>query len=115
MGLFATFNPDMIFEVAKAISFEVRAYNNYYVKNSDYQFHHGLSCWSPVINIVRDPRWGRNQETYGEDPYMSGVMAAEYVQGLQGDNDRYFRAIAGCKHFDAYAGPENIPTSRFSF
>ncbi|XP_065919367.1 uncharacterized protein [Dysidea avara] len=115
LGLAATFNPDMIYEVAKATSIEVRAYNNHYVKNSDYQFHHGLSCWSPVINIVRDPRWGRNQETYGEDPYMSGVMAAEYVKGLQGDNDRYFRAIAGCKHFDAYAGPENIPTSRFSF
>ena len=115
LGLAATFNPDMIYEVAEATSNEVRAYNNYYVKNSDYQFHHGLSCWSPVINIVRDPRWGRNQETYGEDPYMSGVMAGEYVRGLQGDNDRYFRAIAGCKHFDAYAGPENIPSSRFSF
>ncbi|XP_065919369.1 uncharacterized protein [Dysidea avara] len=115
LGLAATFNPDMIYEVAKATSIEVRAYNNHYVENSDYQFHHGLSCWSPVINIVRDPRWGRNQETYGEDPYMSGVMAAEYVRGLQGNNDRYFRAIAGCKHFDAYAGPENIPTSRFSF
>ena len=80
LGLAATFNPDMIYEVAKATSIEVRSYNNYYVKNSDYQYHHGLSCWSPVINIVRDPRWGRNQETYGEDPYMSGVMASEFVR-----------------------------------
>ena len=115
LGLAATFNPDVLYEVAKATSIEVRAYNNYYVKHSDYSFHHGLSCWSPVINIVRDPRWGRNQETYGEDPYMTGVMADRYVRGLQGDNERYFRAIAGCKHFDAYAGPENIPSSRFSF
>lgn len=115
LGLAATFNPDVLYEVAEATSIEVRAYNNYYVNNSDYKFHHGLSCWSPVINIVRDPRWGRNQETYGEDPYMSGVMADRFVRGLQGDNERYFRAIAGCKHFDAYAGPENIPTSRFSF
>jgi len=115
LGLAATFNPDVLYAVAKATSIEVRAYNNYYVNNSDYGFHHGLSCWSPVINIARDPRWGRNQETYGEDPYMTGVMADRYVRGLQGDNERYFRAIAGCKHFDAYAGPENIPSSRFSF
>ena len=115
LGLAATFNPDVLYQVAQATSIEVRAYNNYYVNHSDYGFHHGLSCWSPVINIVRDPRWGRNQETYGEDPYMSGVMADRYVRGLQGDNKRYFRAIAGCKHFDAYAGPENIPSSRFSF
>ena len=115
LGLAATFNPDVLYDVAKATSIEVRAYNNYYVEHSDYSFHHGLSCWSPVINIVRDPRWGRNQETYGEDPYMSGIMADRYVRGLQGDNERYFRAIAGCKHFDAYAGPENIPSSRFSF
>ena len=64
---------------------------------------------------MRDPRWGRNQETYGEDPYMSGELSRSFVRGLQGDHDRYIMTNAGCKHFDAYSGPENIPESRHSF
>ena len=115
LGLAAAFDEDLLFRVAEATSVEVRAKNNFYVNHSDYNFHHGLSCWSPVINIVRDPRWGRNQETYGEDPFMSGKLAQAYVRGLQGNNTRYFRVIAGCKHYDAYGGPENIPLLRFAF
>ncbi|XP_046571820.1 probable beta-D-xylosidase 7 [Haliotis rubra] len=83
--------------------------------NKQYGTHKGISCFSPVINIMRDPRWGRNEETYGEDPYLTGLYAAHFVWGLQGDHPRYVRANAGCKHFDAYAGPEDIPVSRMSF
>lgn len=106
---------DVIFNVSRATGLEVRAKYNNYSAHHDYSQHTSASCWSPVINIVRDPRWGRNQETYGEDPYMSGELSRFFVSGLQGDDDRYIMTNAGCKHFDAYAGPENIPESRHSF
>ena len=115
LGLAATFDKDLIFRVAEATSIEVRAKNNQYISEGDYQFHHGISCWSPVINIMRDPRWGRNQETYGEDPYLTGQLAQAFVHGLQGNNTRYFRVIAGCKHYAAYSGPEDIPVLRYGF
>lgn len=115
LGLAATFDKDLMFRVAMATSIEVRAKNNNYISKGDYQFHHGISCWAPVINIMRDPRWGRNQETYGEDPYLSGQLAEAFVHGLQGNNTRYFRVIAGCKHYTAYGGPENIPVLRYGF
>ena len=98
LGLAATFDKDLIFRVAEATSIEVRAKNNQYISEGDYQFHHGISCWSPVINIMRDPCWAGNQETYGEDPYLTGHLAQAFVHGLQGNNTRYFRVIAGCKH-----------------
>ncbi|XP_025097893.1 LOW QUALITY PROTEIN: probable beta-D-xylosidase 2 [Pomacea canaliculata] len=115
LGLAASFSPNLIYEVAEATSVEVRGKHNDFVKQGNYGFHTGASCFSPVINIMRDPRWGRNQETYGEDPYLNGVMGASYIQGLQGDDPRYVRASGGCKHFDVHGGPENIPVSRFSF
>jgi len=115
IGLAATFSPETMYLVAEATGVEVRAKYNNYSAHGDYGQHTSASCWSPVINIMRDPRWGRNQETYGEDPFLSGVMAASFVIGLQGEHPRYIRANAGCKHFDAYGGPENIPASRFSF
>lgn len=115
IGLAATFNPQLIFDIAEATSIEVRAKHTDYAKNKQYGDHKGLSCFSPVINIMRHPLWGRNQETYGEDPFLSGVYANYFVKGLQGDHIRYVRANAGCKHFDVHGGPENIPVSRFSF
>lgn len=115
IGLAASFSPDLVFRVAEATSIEVRAKHNNYTKHGTYGARTGLSCFSPVINIMRHPLWGRNQETYGEDPFLSGVYATQFVKGLQGNHPRYVRASAGCKHFDAYAGPENIPSSRFSF
>jgi beta-glucosidase len=72
----------------------------------------GLDFWSPNLNIFRDPRWGRGQETYGEDPFLTGRMGVAYVTGLQGDDPRYYLAIATPKHFAVYSGPE--PTRHFA-
>lgn len=115
LGLAATFSQEAVFNVSQATGIEVRAKFNNYSRHGDYGHHKGASCWSPVVNIMRDPRWGRNQETYGEDPYLSGSLAAAFVKGLQGAHPRYIRVNAGCKHFDVHGGPENIPTSRSSF
>ncbi|ESO92632.1 hypothetical protein LOTGIDRAFT_162552 [Lottia gigantea] len=115
LGLAASFDSDILFRVARATGIEVRAKNNDYVKRGMYGIHQGLSCFSPVINIMRDPRWGRNQETYGEDPHLTGTLAQSFVRGLQGDDSRFLLVNSGCKHADVYAGPENIPVSRFGF
>ncbi|XP_070188987.1 uncharacterized protein [Littorina saxatilis] len=115
LGLAASFSPDLIFRMAQATGVEVRGSHNNYVQKKNYGGHTGASCFAPVINIMRDPRWGRNQETYGEDPYLSGVYATAYIQGLQGNDTRYVRASGGCKHFDAYGGPESNPVSRMIF
>ncbi|KAM9320137.1 uncharacterized protein PAF06_004614 [Gastrophryne carolinensis] len=115
LGLAASFSPELIAKVANATATEVRAKHNYFMSVGNYDDHTGLSCFSPVINIMRHPLWGRNQETYGEDPYLSGILAAAFVKGLQGDHPRYVKANAGCKHFDVHGGPEDIPVSRFSF
>ncbi|XP_046550190.1 probable beta-D-xylosidase 2 [Haliotis rubra] len=115
LGLGASFSTDLIFRVAQATGEEVRAKYNNFTSHEIYGSHKGISCFSPVINIVRDPRWGRNQETYGEDPFLSGAFAANFVKGLQGNDPRYIRANAGCKHFNVHGGPDNIPAPRFSF
>ncbi|XP_070543010.1 uncharacterized protein [Ptychodera flava] len=115
IGLAAAFDAGLVGEVANATAFEVRAKYNDFVKHKKYGDHKGLSCFSPVINIARHPLWGRNQETYGEDPFLTGALATTYVTGLQGSHPRYITANAGCKHFDVYAGPEDVPVSRFSF
>ncbi|XP_006823397.1 uncharacterized protein LOC100375395 [Saccoglossus kowalevskii] len=115
LGLAASFDFDTIFDVARTTAIEVRAKNNDYERRGEYENHKGVSCFSPVLNIARHPLWGRNQETYGEDPYLSGELARAFVHGLQGDHPRYLIANAGCKHFNVHGGPENIPVSRFSF
>nr|XP_033812480.1 probable beta-D-xylosidase 5 isoform X2 [Geotrypetes seraphini]XP_033812481.1 probable beta-D-xylosidase 5 isoform X2 [Geotrypetes seraphini]XP_033812482.1 probable beta-D-xylosidase 5 isoform X2 [Geotrypetes seraphini]XP_033812483.1 probable beta-D-xylosidase 5 isoform X2 [Geotrypetes seraphini] len=115
VGLAASFSTDLIYHVANATATEVRAKHNYFTSIGIYSDHTGLSCFSPVVNIMRHPLWGRNQETYGEDPFLSGSLATAFVKGLQGDHPRYIKANAGCKHFDVHGGPENIPVSRFSF
>ncbi|KAK6171512.1 hypothetical protein SNE40_019687 [Patella caerulea] len=108
IGLAASFSEEVIFNVARATGIEVRAHNTVFSKDGSYTVGRGLSCLSPVINIARDPRWGRNEETYGEDPYVSGVLASAFVQGLQGDHPRYLLTSAGCKHFDGWAGPQYL-------
>jgi beta-glucosidase len=104
--LAASFNSGLLYEVAEAISVEARASYNAYraVQNKTGLKPPGLSCFSPQINIVRDPRWGRAQETYGECPRLTATLAREYVRGLQGnaeENNGYLRAIATPKHFNA--------------
>jgi beta-glucosidase len=101
--------------MAETTSIELRAKYYDYISRGMYGDHRGLSCFAPVINIMRHPLWGRNQETYGEDPFLSGQLATQYVRGLQGNHSRFIRANAGCKHFDVHAGPENIPVDRVSF
>jgi beta-glucosidase len=112
MGLGATFDAPRIREMAKAISIEGRVVHEEAVRAGGSTIFHGLDFWAPNINICRDPRWGRCQETYGEDPFLTGRLAVAYVRGMQGSNPRYYRAIATPKHFDAYSGPE--PTRHFS-
>ncbi len=89
----STWDPDMIREMATVISDEARAYNNEKGK--------GLSYWSPTINMARDPRWGRNYETFGEDPYLTSMIGGNFVEGMQGDDDRYIKVIATLKHYAA--------------
>ncbi|RUS72324.1 hypothetical protein EGW08_019916 [Elysia chlorotica] len=115
IGLAASFSHQVLFDVATVASVETRGKHNDFVRRGVYATHTGASCFSPVINVVRDPRWGRIQETYGEDPFMSGELAATFLDGLHGDNQRYVRVTGGCLHLDAYSGPENIPVSRLSF
>jgi len=87
---------------------EARAVYNLSQARHDYRDYHGLTFWSPNINIFRDPRWGRGQETYGEDPYLTGVIGSNFVRGLQGDNPRYLKAAACAKHYAVHSGPESL-------
>ena len=109
IGLAATFDVPGIRAMAKAISIEGRIrYAEAAAGHAGTGMFHGLDFWAPNINICRDPRWGRCQETYGEDPYLTARLAVAYVRGMQGSNPHYYRAIATPKHFDAYSGPEPI-------
>ena len=102
IGLASTWDPDLVHRVATAISTEARALYN--------AGTFGLTLWTPVINIARDPRWGRTQEGYGEDPYLVSRMAIATVTGIQGDHPFYLRAVATPKHFAL----NNIEATRFS-
>ncbi|KAK8808580.1 hypothetical protein WA158_008481, partial [Blastocystis sp. Blastoise] len=110
-----SFNRTLVHQIAEYTADEVRGKHNDYVKEGVYKVHAGITCWTPVVNIFRHPLWGRGQETYGECPVVNGILGAEMVKGLQGDNDRYFKAIATIKHYDVHCGPENIPVDRGSF
>jgi beta-glucosidase len=109
IGLAATFDPAGIHSMATDIGVEGRILHERAVKkNGGYSgFFEGLDFWAPNINIFRDPRWGRGQETYGEDPYLTGRLGVAYVTGMQGDDPRYYRAISTPKHFDVHSGPES--------
>jgi len=117
IGLAAIFDEDVMFRIASAISDEVRAkYNETKLRYNSNQKRHplyvqkiwyrGLTCWSPNINIFRDPRWGRGHETYGEDPYLTSRMGVAFVKGMQGDHETYLKTIATPKHFVVHSGPE---------
>src|SRR5256885_3602452 len=107
VGLAATFDTPSIHEMATAISMEARIVHAQAVRKGTFPIFHGLDFWSPNVNIFRDPRWGRGQETYGEDPFLSARMAVAFVTGLQGDDARYYRAISTPKHFAVHSGPES--------
>ncbi len=108
IGMGASWDTDLHFEVASAISTEGRAKNHEYRANNIFNAMTGLDFWSPNINIFRDPRWGRGQETYGEDPYLTSRFGIAFVKGIQGDHPFYFKAIATPKHFAVHSGPESI-------
>ena len=93
-------------EVATAISDEARAKHHEYLRRDQHDIYQGLTMWSPNINIFRDPRWGRGHETYGEDPFLTGTLGAQYVKGLQGDDPEYLKVVATAKHFAVHSGPE---------
>ncbi len=108
IGMAATWDPKLIHEEGSVVSTEARAKYNYAISLGQHRQYAGLTFWSPNINIFRDPRWGRGQETYGEDPFLTSKMAIAYITGLQGNNPKYFKVIATAKHFDAYSGPEPL-------
>jgi len=106
IGLAATFDTALLHDVANAISDEARAKYHQALRNDQHGRYQGLTFWSPNINIFRDPRWGRGQETYGEDPYLSARMGVNFVEGLQGDDPKYRKLDATAKHFAVHSGPE---------
>jgi beta-glucosidase len=112
VGLGATFDPAGIHEMAHDIGIEARVVHEEAVRAGGSTIFHGLDFWAPNVNIFRDPRWGRGQETYGEDPFLTARMAVAYVTGMQGSNPRYYLAISTPKHFDVHSGPE--PTRHFA-
>jgi beta-glucosidase len=106
IGLGATWDEDLIFRVSSVISDEARAKHHEFVRNGSRRIYQGLTFWTPNINIFRDPRWGRGQETYGEDPFLTGRIGVQFIKGLQGDDPKYFKTIATVKHFAVHSGPE---------
>jgi beta-glucosidase len=112
IGLAATWDVPLLFQVSSAISDEARAKYDQFSANGKRGIYQGLNFWTPNINIFRDPRWGRGMETYGEDPLLTGKMASSFIRGIQGNDPQYYKAIATVKHFVVHSGPE---ASRHSF
>lgn len=107
IGMAATFDEELVGKIADAAATEGRAKYNTFQKYGDYGIYKGLTFWSPNVNIFRDPRWGRGQETYGEDPYLTGKLGTAFVKGLQGEG-KYLKAAACAKHFAVHSGPEGL-------
>ena len=112
IGLAATFDVPGIHDMATDIGIEARVVHQKALHDGGSPIFHGLDFWAPNLNIFRDPRWGRGQETYGEDPFLVSQMGVAFVTGMQGDNPRYYRVISTPKHFDVHSGPE--PTRHFA-
>ena len=106
IGLAATWDVDLMHRVSDVISTEARAKYNDAIRQGDSSRYHGLTFWSPNINIFRDPRWGRGQETYGEDPFLTSRMAVAFIRGMQGTDPHYLKTVATPKHFAVHSGPE---------
>jgi beta-glucosidase len=108
IGLAATWDAPLIHRVASAISDEARAKYHEAVRRGQRNIYQGLTFWTPNINLFRDPRWGRGMETYGEDPFLTGALAVQFIRGIQGDDPKYYKAIATAKHFAVHSGPESL-------
>lgn len=108
IGMAASFNAPLLQQVAEVIATEARAKHHEAARHGDRGIYKGLTFWTPNINIFRDPRWGRGQETYGEDPYLTAQLGIAFVKGLQGDHPKYLKAAACAKHFAVHSGPESL-------
>lgn len=108
IAMAATFDEDLLESVAETAATEGRAKYNTFQSYEDYGIYKGITFWSPNVNIFRDPRWGRGQETYGEDPYLTGRLGTAFVRGLQGKDERYLKTAACAKHFAVHSGPEKL-------
>jgi beta-glucosidase len=106
IGLAATWDAGLVREAADVISTEARAKHHESVRRGEHGRYQGLTFWSPNINIFRDPRWGRGQETYGEDPYLTSRIGVAFVKGLQGDDPKYLKVVSTAKHYAVHSGPE---------
>jgi beta-glucosidase len=107
IGLAATWNPDLMSQIATVIADEARAKHHEALRRGIREIYTGLTFWSPNVNIFRDPRWGRGQETYGEDPYLTASLGVPFVKGLQGDDPHYLKLVATPKHYAVHSGPES--------
>jgi len=108
IGVAASFNEDLAFKIATATSDEARLKHHEALRIGNRGMYFGLTYWTPNINIFRDPRWGRGQETYGEDPYLTSRMGVAFCKGMQGDDPNYVKIIATPKHYAVHSGPEPL-------
>ena len=108
IGMAATWDTSMVQQMGDVIGIEGRAKYNQAQRENNHRIFFGLTFWSPNINIFRDPRWGRGQETYGEDPFLTGKMGVAFITGVQGDDLDHPKAVATSKHFAVHSGPESL-------
>lgn len=108
IAMAASFDEELVKEIGDCISTEGRAKYNGFQREKDYDIYKGLTYWSPNINIFRDPRWGRGHETFGEDPYLTGHMGEKFIEGIQGDDEKFLKAAACVKHMAVHSGPEAL-------
>ena len=107
IGMAASWNKHLLAEIGQVISDEARAKYNKFQELGKTDIYYGLTFWTPNINIFRDPRWGRGQETYGEDPFLTGELATSFIKSLQGNDPDYLKVIATSKHYAVHSGPEH--------
>ena len=108
IGMAATWDTNLVHQMAETISTEARAKYHQAMREDDHEMFFGLTFWAPNVNIFRDPRWGRGQETYGEDPFLTGRMAVAFVSGMQGNDPKYFKVVSTPKHYAVHSGPEPL-------
>ena len=107
IGMAASWNTQLLGEIGEVISDEARAKYNKFQELGKTDIYYGLTFWTPNINIFRDPRWGRGQETYGEDPFLTGELAVSFIKALQGEDPNYLKVVATSKHYGVHSGPEH--------